>query len=509
MTVDTITYEEVVQMQSPAPSSTQSTSSSSGGMSVGGSFSSAQGWYEWLNANPIYDSTSTIEFKSPPPDGLNTNPKDCFGVSSDPAVAEQQLLDLMEWTREGGYDKRNCALIWACAMIGFNIRLNQWDAEGLSNDPSVITINSTLQNLTQVQDANGETLSDMVVQNLAGMVLYGAYDHAYKQNGGNCQASLAAANQTLMNALNVVNDVYQQAAAEGRISNPMLTSLDASVQSLLDPTTFNTWESQYIDPTTGGLMYGTLSFSEQCVYLSQDVSAWCADPSSKAEYNLGSVEGQSRSAWMGNMMEAGYSTIYMICLILMAVMDQYMIDAGSVQAELDFYTGVESSYATMMTDASNQTPTVDQYNDMMNNAEQVQMAYELDPRMSNSAAAADAADQILQFNDPNSSVVQQYQNPPQYDSTGATSPGYSAWMNYMYVPPVDDTGALQADQATRVQSMNTTLSTGQTSLTNYSNNLPTEMQQYMQMVQEAGNTMQSCTEKTADTIDYSISRTGN
>ena len=79
----------------------------------------------------------------PLPAGLNSDPSDDYGISDDPAVAEEQLLELMEWSKDVG-ESTNVALAWFYAMMGLNMRLNEWNSEGMGEDPNVLAIEDSL-----------------------------------------------------------------------------------------------------------------------------------------------------------------------------------------------------------------------------------------------------------------------------------------------------------------------------------------------------------------------------
>lgn len=478
--INNMSYDQVAAMQQTAPTAPASPAPASSGNHVNiASMMNQYGdlissWVALMNNSP-----------SAPPDGLNLNPSDCFGVSSDPSVAEQQLVTLMEWTLQPGFDKRDVAVVWVAAMIGFNYRLNQWSQEYSTNpsdpnyNPSYATIVSTLDGLSTSEDSNGTLFSDMIVQNLAAMTLYAAYDKT---------GSLDQANAIVLEVLNGANNVYNNAYANGNISNPVLTSFDNSIQSLLDPTTFNAWEANYLN-SDGTLANSDVPFAYQCMYVANPVYTWCADSQNANNPNsMKAIESQSSSAWVGNMIDAGYSTEYVICLILILAMDVFYVDAAGVSAQLNVYTKTQDNYDQMMIDASNPDLTTDEYDEMNADAQQVSYSCEFDPRMSSSQSAGTAADLILGYDDPSQSSETNLQN----------------WNNAMYPQTTyDSNGNPTAPvDTTNYQNLVTSLNSGMTALTSFSQNLPTIMQQYMQMVQQAATTMQSSVTTNSDTINY-------
>lgn len=514
--VNTISYEELVietpqGMSSAAPASQNS---SAQGSDVGMNFPGFIGYFQ-THGNPMYDPNNNIEVKSPPPAGLNMNPADCFGVSSNPSEAEEQLLQLMEWTTQSGFDKRNCALIWVCAMVGFNMRLNEWNDPSSTyyGDPSVLTIKDTLNNLTNAQDINGLSLSDAVVQNITAMALYAAYD----KNGGN----LTEANQTLKNTASFINGKCEEVDPDN-ISNPMLMSFYQSGKALSDPTNFKAWEGQYID-TTGALKNTGINpdtgakwtFSDQCIWLSgygdNSMAYWCANPSAKAGNNLHAIENQSRSEWGGNMYAAGYSFIYVIILLLQSIIDTSYIDLGSLAAEQQLNSAVSESYSKMRIDATNPDLTQEEYDQMMQNAGTVDLYCQIDPRLSGSAAGTTSAE-ILKFYDPTQS-----------------DGGYSAWKGNYYTPttpdqyqgngqgwtydptnPTDPKNQNAFDwaqqennqKALNVQQLNNNLTTGSQSLTSWSQTLGTQEQTEAQFAQQAATAMENVVTKNSDENAY-------
>ena len=483
--IDTMDYSQVAAMQQPAATTTASPAPASSASDNNLSANGLMNQYADLISSWIQTMNNSA---SAPPDGLNLNPNDCFGVSSDPATAEEQLVDLMEWTLQPGFDKRDLAVVWVAAMIGFNVRLNQWSSEYSTNpsdpnyDPSYATIVDTLNSLSHAEDSNGVLFSDMIVQNLAAMTLYAAYDKT---------GSLDQANAIVTAMLNDMNNAYNSA----NISNPVLTSFDESVQSLLDPTNFNTWESQYLNPD-GTLKNSDVPFAYQCMYVSNPVYQWCADSQSTNNPNsMKAIEAQSESAWAGNMIAAGYSTIYVICLLLILIMDIFYVDAAGVSAQLNAYTNTEDNYDQMMIDASNPDLTTEQYDEMNGYAQQVSWSCEFDPRLSSSQAAGSSADLILGYDNPDDSSETNLQN----------------WNNAMYPQTTYDSNGnpVAPVDTTNYQSLVTSLNTGMSALTSYSQNLPTIMQQYMQMIQQAATTMQSCVTTNSDTLSYINNRTGS
>jgi hypothetical protein len=475
--VNNMTPDQVAAMQ-PASTSTSTNNNSSLSANNNLGVSGLMNQYADLISSWVQTMNNSA---SAPPDGLNLNPNDCFGVSSDPATAEEQLVTLMEWTLQPGFDKRDLAVVWVAAMIGFNIRLNQWSQEYSTNpadpnyDPSYATIVDTLNSLSTAEDSNGVLFSDMIVQNLAAMTLYAAYDKT---------GSVTQANAIVIAMLNDMNSAYNSA----NISNPVLTSFDTSVQNLLDPEAFDAWESQYLN-ADGTLVNGDVPFNYQCMFLSGSVSQWCADSQNTNNPNsMKAIESQSSSAWAGNMIDAGYSVIYVICLLLIMIMDIFYVDAAGVSAQLNAYTKTEENYDEMMIDSANPDMDVDDYNDMMASAQQVSYSCEFDPRLSSSESAGTAADQILAYNDPTQSSEENLTN----------------WNNTMYPQTTYDSNGnpVAPVDTTAYQNLVTSLNAGLTSLTSYSQNLPTIMQQYMQMIQQAATTMQSCVTTNSDTINY-------
>ncbi len=520
--VDTISYEqlsaETTTTQGTSSSATVSQSSSNNqGSGLGVNFPGLISFFQ-TNGNPMYDPNNSIETQSPPPAGLNMNPADCFGVSSNPSDAEEQLLQLMEWTTQTGYDKRNCAIVWVCAMIGFNMRLNEWNDPSsiYYGDPSVLTIQETLSNLTNAEDINGLSLSDAVVENITAMALYAAYD----KNGGN----LTEANQTLKNTAIFINGKCE-GIDPNNISNPMLMSFYQSGKTLADPTNFNAWESQYIDPTTGTLKNTGINpdtgeqwtFSDQCVWLSgygdNSMAYWCANPSTKAANNLEAIEDQSRSAWGGNMYDAGYSFIYVIILLLQSIIDMSYIDLGSLAAEQQLNSELSSTYSDMRINATNPDLTQDEYNQMMEQAGTVALYCQIDPRLSGLAAGTTST-QILSFYDPSSS-----------------DNGYSNWMNNYYTPATpydydpsydpsnptdpnnqnafDEAQAANNQKALNVQQLNNNLTTGSQSLTSWSQTLGTQEQTEAQFAQQAATAMKTVVEANSNENATIVNNTGN
>ncbi len=422
---------------------------------------------------------------SPPPDGLNFNPADDFGVSNDPDTAQEQLLALMEWTSQSGYGKADCAAVWVVAMIGFNMRMHQWTTPGNPNyiDPSdpryqtVLSIQSSLEALTgasAIMTYKGETKTVTLGEAIAGSIAVYALYYAYKQNGGN----LTEANQTLLNELNIVNSSY----AKMNHCNPMLDSIVNSLNQLAANPSF---ESPFV--VNGQLVHADWTDKELATWLSTGMWEWSSAPSN----NLRAIEGQCRGNWFMAMIDAGEPTVYAICLLLMALMDQYYIDAGALSAQLDLYSNLTDEYSTMMTDASTTNMTDDQAAQMDAAATDIQWQTTYNPRVE-APAAGTAAGQILDIT-----------------SSGSGTPAEN-WNNYFNpVQGPDDPNPGEPDTTTQsieVQQLNTSLQAGSTQLTSYSSNLTTQMQQDMQMIQQIAKTMQTLVEKNSDQINYSISK---
>lgn len=423
---------------------------------------------------------------SAPPDGINFNPADDFGISNDPDTAQEQLLALMEWTSQSGYGKADCAAVWIVAMIGFNMRMHQWTTPGNPNyiDPSdpryqtVLSIQSSLQALTgasAIMTYKGQqrtvTLSEAIAGSIASFALY----YAYEQNGGN----LAAANQTLLNDLNVVNSMYARMNHE----NPMLDSIVNSLNMIAENPSY---ESPFV--VNGQLAHGDWTDKELATWLSTGMWQWSSEPSN----NLRAIEGECRGDWFMAMIDAGDSVIYAICLLFMALMDQYYIDAGAISAQLDLYTNLTNEYSTMMTNASTTNMTDDQAAQLTDSATYIQWQTTYNPRVE-APAAGDAATQIL-------TIL----------SSGTGTPAQN-WNNYFNPiqtdPNAPDYGQVDVtQQSILVQQLNTSMQAGSTQLTSYSSNLTTQMQEDMQMIQQIAKTMQTMVQKNADQINYSVSK---
>lgn len=485
--VNNVTADQVAEMQANTVSSTNNTTTAQGNNdgSIGLKFLTPSNiaLYQTL-------STEIMSSDSAPPAGLNMSPADDFGVSSDPAVAQRQLFDLMEWTSQSGYGKADCAAVWIAAMIGFNIRLHQWTTPGNPNyiDPSdpayasVTSIQETLNALTGAQLTSGpnagETLSDAIAKEIGADALY----YTYKKNGGNLQQ----ANQTLLNALNTVNSLY----AQMNHTNPMLGAI---VDSLNGLSTDPSWEDQYV--VNGQLINADWTNQELATWLSTGMYDWCSDPSN----NLRAIEGQCRGDWFMDMVDSGQSTLYCILLLLTVLMDQYYIDAGGISAQLDLYSNVTDSYSTMMADSSTTNMTDDQAAELQSSAEEVQWQTTYNPRLAGNTDAADtAATNILDILDTGSGTPAEnwnnYFNPVETDPN---SPNYAG---------NGGSGVDTSQQSLLVQQLNTAENAGSTQLTSYSSNLTTEMQQDMQMIQQLTKTGQDIEQKTSDQINYSIQK---
>lgn len=483
-TYNNITADQVAAMQPQTVSSTNNSPSQTKGGNA-----TAQALINDPSNVLLYKHITSMIMASDsaPPDGINFRPGDDFGISNDPDTAQEQLLALMEWTSQSGYGKADCAAVWIVAMIGFNVRMHQWTTDnGNTNyikptDPryqTVLSIQSSLEALTgasAVMTYKGQqrtvTLSEAIAGSIASFALY----YAYEQNGGD----LTAANQTLSNELAIGKKVY------GRMNhcNPMLDSIAESLNMIANNPSY---ESPFV--VNGQLVHGDWTDKELATWLSTGMWQWSSEPSN----NLRAIEGECRGDWFMAMIDAGDSVIYAICLLFMALMDQYYIDAGAISAQLDLYTNLTNEYSTMMTNASTTNMTDDQAAQLTDSATYIQWQTTYNPRVE-APAAGDAATQILAILSSGTGTPAQnwntYFNPIQTDPN---APDYQQ---------VDVT-----QQSILVQQLNTSMQAGSTQLTSYSSNLTTQMQEDMQMIQQIAKTMQTMVQKNADQINYSVSK---
>jgi hypothetical protein len=435
------------------------------------------------------------------PAGINSDPSDDYGISDDPAVAEEQLLELMEWSKDVGVST-NVALVWVFAMIGLNMRLNEWNSEGLGQDPSVLAIEDSLNLCLTVtgtmtdKDGNPVTLSlsDMVVGTLATMLLYSTYIN----NGGD----LNAANETVQAALTSADAAYKEADAAGKIENPMLTAFDDSINKLLD--NYDAWESQFID-SSGGLVNADLGYNGACDWMAGYVGEWCYSS------NLDSVEAASRSDWCGRLIGAGLPLVYVLCLILSSIYDEYGIKAGAISYTLDAYTELNTEYSDMQEIVFSGPLDGDQMEQMYNDATDIQQVINDDPRLSSSQPAADACASLLDVQNPYDSEGNAYPadenpNPTVGDlcAEGDYDGAADAWNAAFY--GADPTNSTQVTaQSTRVQQLNNALSTGSNSLTSYAATLASQEQMYEQMANQAAQTEQTVVDQTGSMMDQILS----